>query len=196
MCQVPEKSTSVPLWHRSFVIFRWILCHRGLNWICRITQHFPSPFHPRSRDGLLQATFYLKYNTLTWCKSLLGSTFHEEAKGNQLTCFQGHGPKPRHEPQQDPREAHLEAEQLLSLSAPCFTPPSVQHHPRSSSSGHGRVWHPIYHHAGHGARVGPSRPAGPPVEVQRFKREGERSERAGAERRVLWALLLPDRRQD
>lgn len=101
----------------------------------------------------------------------MGFPCHGEATGDQLTCFLRHGPKPRYEPQQDSREAHLEAEQLLSLSPPSFTPPSVQHHSRFPSSGHGRVWHPVYHHAGHGALVRPSRPAGPPVVVQRFERE-------------------------
>lgn len=101
-------------------------------------------------------------------------------KGNGLTCFRRHGAKPRDEPQQEPREAELEAEQLLSLSAPGFTPPPVQQHPRSSSSGHGRVRHPAYHRAGHGAPIRPSGPAVPPVVVQRW----ERARRSGGTSRV------------
>lgn len=125
-------------------------------------------FHPRFRDVLLQTSFHFKHNKHKYRVSHLGFTFHKEVEGNHLTCFLRHGPEPRDEPQQEPREAYLEAEQLLSLSPPGFTPPSVQHHPRSSSCGHGRVWHPIYHCAGHGALVRPSGPAVPPVVLQRF----------------------------
>lgn len=31
------------------IIGRWCLCHRGPDWICRISLHFLSPFHPPSR---------------------------------------------------------------------------------------------------------------------------------------------------
>lgn len=132
-------------------------------------------FHPRFGDLLLLTSFHFKHK---YRVSHLGFTFHKEVEGNHLTCFLRHGPKPRDEPQQEPREAYLEAEQLLSLSPPGFTPPSVQHHLRSYSSSHCRVWHSIYHRAGHIALVRPSGPAVPPVVVQRFERakQARRSE--------------------
>lgn len=122
-------------------------------------------------------------------------SFHTEPGGNHLTCFLRGGPKPRDEPQQEAGEADLEAEQLLSLSPPGFTPPPVQHHSRSSSSGHGRVGHPLYHRAGHGALVGPSGPAAPPVVV--VVQGSERANASGeAERRARRALLFPDGSDD
>lgn len=123
-------------------------------------------FYPRSRDKFSFETQQARVSSVKH----LGFAFRKEAQGNHLTCCLRHGPKPRHERQQEPREAYLEAEQLLSLSPPGFTPPSVQHHPRSSSSGHGRVRHPVYHRAGHGALIRPSGPAILPAVVQRFER--------------------------
>lgn len=155
-----------------------------------VITHLASP--PRFRDVLLQTSFHFKHNKHKCRVSHLGFTFHKEVEGNRLTCFLRHGPKPRDEPQQEPREAYLEAEQLLSLSPPGFTAPSVQHHPRSSSSGHDRVWHPIYHRAGHGALVRPSGPAVPPVVVQRFEsaKQARRSweTSASAPGQKLWLI--------
>lgn len=96
-----------------------------------------------------------------------------------LTCFLCHALEPYDEPQQYPRKAHLDGEQLLSLSPSGFAPAPVEHH---SSSSDGRLRHPFNHHAGHGALLEASVPAGPPVVVQRY----EELKRGGRDREMCW----------
>lgn len=64
-----------------------------------------------------------------------------------LTCFLCHSLEPNDNPQKYPRKAHLDDEQLLSLSSPGFAPPPVQHHSSSSDC----LRHRFNHHTGHGA---------------------------------------------
>lgn len=137
---------------------------------------------------ITRPAFHPRFNTQVFIHTSSTSiveaiSIHTEPEGNHLTCFLRGGPKPSDEPQQEASEADLEAEQLLSLSPPGFTPPPVQHHSRSSSSGHGPVGHPLYHRAGHGALVGPSGPAARPVVVvqgsERAKRAEKRSDEPG-----------------
>lgn len=114
-------------------------------------------------------------------------------KAQSLTCFPRHRLEPRREPQQQPREAHLESEPLLPLPPPGFAaPPPAQHHHHGSSPGEPRVVvltprrHPFDHHAGHGAAfLGQRSPAESPVVAQRretVKRGGRRTRAAAAVR--------------
>lgn len=82
-----------------------------------------------------------------------------------LTCSLCRGLEHNDEPQQHPREAHLDGEQLLSLSPPGFAPPPAEHH----SSSDGRLRHPFNHHAGHSALLEASVPAEPPLVVHRYE---------------------------
>ncbi len=93
-----------------------------------------------------------------------------------LTCFLCHRLEPYDEPQQYPRKAHLDGEQLLSLSPPGFAPSSVQHH----SSSDGGLRHPCNHHAGHGTLLSASVPVEPPVVVQKY----EKLKRGGRDREM------------
>ena len=123
----------------------------------------------------------LLHNTQT-CEFWLTAEPGTPSRTWPLTCFPCHGLEPHDEPQQCPREAHLDGEQLLSLSPPGFAPPSVQHH----SSSDGRLRHPFNHHAGHGAPLsGRAFRRNPRVVVQRYEELKRAEEEEAAERRAV-----------
>lgn len=93
-----------------------------------------------------------------------------------LTCFLCHRLDPHEEPQQYPRKAHLDGDQLLSLSPSGFAPTPAKH----PSSSDGRLRHPVNHHAGHGALLASRVLMEPPLVAQRY----DKLKRSGADREM------------
>lgn len=107
-----------------------------------------------------------------------------------LTCFLCHSLEPNDNPQKYPRKAHLDDEQLLSLSSPGFAPPPVQHHSSSSDC----LRHRFNHHTGHGALLSRAFRRYPRWWCRGTRTRGEEAEAHKLTVRVL--KLLDGRRYD